>query len=201
MTVIKKSIRDLIQKKIMAITIRELNAKAELAIATVKENQQIKTSTGAIDYILSNYQSNLQHIKRCESENKRILSELVKLEGQLKTLKESYSKIKEILGEEALNYDKEGIDYKNFSLEELNLISPDISFKLKEGTSIKKNEKLTISNHFLISDITKGSENIYFTMKVYRKNKNDLSEFEINAYTKEDHKGLKKVLFNIIDQA
>jgi phosphoribosyl-dephospho-CoA transferase len=185
----------------MAITIRELSADAELAIKTVKETQNLKTSTGAINYVLTNFHSNLQKIKHCESENEKILAELKDLQDKLRTLKESYSKIKEVLEEETLKYDKQGVDYKNFSLNELNLISTEIRFKLEKNAPIKKNEKLTISNHFFISDITKGSENIYFTIKVYRKNKNEMTEFEITAYTKEDHRGLKKVLIDIIDQA
>jgi hypothetical protein len=95
----------------------------------------------------------------------------------------------------------ERINFKNFNLQGLQSINPNISFKIKNNTK-KPADNLTISDYFFITHISKGSENFYFDFVVYSADgNNDETEHVINCYTKDQHQELKEIINELIKQA
>jgi hypothetical protein len=96
------------------------------------------------------------------------------------------------------------INFKSFNLQGLQSINPDIFFRFEHNGKEKptKADNLTISEHFLISYLSKGSENLYFDFSVYLADEpNNETEFLIKCHTKDQHEELKEIIFELIKQS
>jgi len=105
-------------------------------------------------------------------------------------------------------------NWNNFTLKELNEALPaDVEIYSYETPEKEYNrpysdenkkfyttKRLTISQHGE-AEVSKGSENIYLDIKCYNaEDKNDMSEYEVSIYTKENHSGLKEVAKSLIEK-
>lgn len=97
------------------------------------------------------------------------------------------------------------MDYKNFTLDQLESNLPEgvrtIVEALKHKALAKriKSSTLTISDNFNMN-MDQGSENMYLTFKAYT-NVEDWEEFEITIYSKENHQAVKDLATQIISAA
>jgi hypothetical protein len=85
------------------------------------------------------------------------------------------------------------IDFKNFSLDEIKNISPDVS--LLPRMKFKKEERFTIGDCPDLR-LNAGSENLYLDVVIYQLDKFD--PVNISIYSKEDHIAIKQIAKDMI---
>ena len=95
------------------------------------------------------------------------------------------------------------INFKDFSLNEVNAIHPFIEFVIEDYSEYDNiPERFTITDCFLIPSLSKGSENMYLDVIVYNaKDSDDMREFVLSAYTKDLQDEFKKIVIELINQA
>lgn len=81
----------------MAITVRKLSKKSENLIKRIKNEKSIKTVTGVIDFVLSDYERLEKELKKNEGEKEKLYQKNKQYDFKLELLKESFNNIKKVL--------------------------------------------------------------------------------------------------------
>jgi hypothetical protein len=91
------------------------------------------------------------------------------------------------------------IDFRAFTVGELNSVSPDVFVKVRSIEKFGKGDRFTLSDAGNFQ-VHKGSENLYCDVEIFLVDRYSEKLFRLEMYTKEQHDILKAIVKRIVNQ-